>query len=182
MLTLALVLALGQVEPPPPMPLPEPEPPPESTYVPPAPTKPPPSPELRIGLGIGGGTLAGGAGLGIALLLTGQNSAFEPTFATAALSALLVAGVAFSIHQALGGNGEIILAFLGSAAMMGVAAGIAVAVDPGQPVGAILVAAAGSLPAAGAAVTLLELTTPNAKPKTGTVSFNLAPNGVYGTF
>lgn len=181
MLTLVLALALTQLEAPPPMPPPEPEAPPESRYTPPAKTTAPPR-ELRIGLGIGGGTLAGGAGLGLALLLTGQNTAFDPTFATAALSALLVAGVAFSIHQALGGNGEIILAFLASAAVMAGAAGIALAIDPVQPWGSVLVAAVGSAPAAGAAILMLELTTPNAKPKPGAVSFNLAPNGVYGTF
>lgn len=180
MLTFVLALAVSQVEPPPPMP--PAEPPPETRYVPPPPKKAPPSPELRVGLGVGGGTLAGGVGLGISLLLAGQNAAFDTSFATAALSALLVAGAAFSIHQALGGNGEVILAFLGSAAMMAGAAGIALAIDPGQPLTSVLVAAIGSAPAAGAAILVLELTTPNARPQSPRIALHFAPNGVSGTF
>lgn len=180
MLMLVLAVALAQVDPPPPMPLPD-EAPPEARYTPSV-KRDGPSQELRVGLGVAGGTLAGGAGLGIALLLTGQNSAFDPAFATAALSALLVAGVSFSIHQALGGNGEIILAFLTSAALMAGCTGIAFAIDAGPQITPILVAAIGSLPAAAGAILALELTTPGAKPQAPTVTLNMAANGFYGTF
>ena len=78
----------------------------------------PPSVFVRSLLGTGAGTLAGGASLGIALLLVGNNPSFDPTFATAALSSLMICGVAFAIHEALGGRGEITLSFLFTAIVM----------------------------------------------------------------
>lgn len=171
MLSLVLALALSQVEPV--------EPPPETRLAPPVEAPAPPSVVTRTLLSTGGGALAGAAGLGIAMLLVGANPSFDSVFATAALSALLITGVSFTLHQALGGNGEITLAFLGCALLVAGAAGLALAINPTRDLAPYLLTAIGSIPAAAAAVIALEGTTPKAKPKPRVA---LAFNGVYGTF
>jgi hypothetical protein len=141
---------------------------------------PPAAPVLtRSLLAIGGGTLAAGAALGISALLVGANPGFDPTFANAALGAMLVAGVSFSVHQAMGGRGEVLLALLFSSVVMAGAAGLATAIDGGQPLTPILTTAIGALPAAAAAVLGLELSTP--QPRTA-VRVALGPGVVRGTF
>jgi hypothetical protein len=171
MLSLALALALSQVEPA--------EPPPETRLTPPAEAPAPPSVVTRTLLSTGGGALAGAAGLGIAMLLVGANPNFDAVFATAALSALLITGVSFTLHQALGGNGEITLAFLGCALLVAGATGLALAINPSRDIAPYLLTAIGSIPAAAGAVIALEGTTPQAKPKP---RLAIAFNGVYGTF
>lgn len=168
MLSLVLALALSQAEPPP-----------ESRLVPPPEAPAPPSVVTRTLLSTGGGALAGAASLGIAMLLVGANPAFDSVFATGALSSLLITGVAFTLHQALGGSGEITLAFLGCAVLVAGAAGLALAINPSRDIAPYLLTAIGSVPAAAAAVFALEGTTPKSKPKS---RIALALNGVYGTF
>lgn len=127
----------------------------------------------------GAGVLASGAALGISVLLLGQNPAFDPTFANAALGAMLVAGVTFSIHQALGGRGEVLLALLLSAVTMAGSAAIASAIDGSIPTTAILTTAIGAVPAAAAAVLGLEGTSPAPKPR---VQLAFGPGVVSGRF
>jgi hypothetical protein len=178
---LVLALAVAQAEPVPVDPVPpQQEAPPEARVTPPPPPRAGPSVLTRSLLSTGGGTLAGGAAVGIALILTGGNPLFDPTFASAALSSILVAGVAFSIHAALGGRGEITLAFLLTAAAMAGTGMIVNAITQDRVTGPLLVAAIGALPAAALATLALEGTSP--KPKTTGATFNLAPTGVYGTF
>lgn len=166
MLSLLMALALSQAELPP-----------EARLIPPAAPPAPPSVVTRSLLATGGGALAGGASLGIALLLVGQNQRFDPTFATAALSALLITGVAFTIHEALGGRGEITLGFLLCAVVMAGAAGLAIAIDNTRELAPVLTMAIGSIPAAAAAVFGLEGTSPQARAKV-----QLTPTGISGTF
>lgn len=168
MLSLILTLALSQAELPP-----------EARVTPQPQPRDPPSAVTRSLLATGGGALAGAASLGIAYLLIGQNERFDPTFATAALSSLLISGVAFTIHQALGGHGEIILSFLACAVVMAGAAGLAVAIDNSRSMAPILTVAIGSIPAAAAAVLVLEGTTPQSKSR---VQVNVGPTGISGTF
>ncbi len=145
----------------------------------PAPREPP-SVLTRSLLATGGGTLAGGVSLGIALLLVGNNPNFDPTFATAALASLMITGVAFAIHEAMGGRGEITLSFLLTALVMAGAGGLGAAIGNGDRVLApVLAAAIGSLPAAAAAVFGLEATSPRPKAK---VAVAFGPTGFYGTF
>lgn len=176
MTSLVLLLALSQTAP-----LPDalPELPPEARVTPQPRAPEPPSVVTRSLLATGGGTLAGGASLAIAILLVGSNPNFDPTFATAALSSLLITGVAFAIHEALGGRGEITLSFLLAAVVMAGAAGLAVAIEPNHNISPLLTAAIGSLPAAAAAVFGLEATSPKAKPR---IAFAFGPTGVAGTF
>lgn len=142
----------------------------------------PPSVLTRSLLATGAGTLAGGVSLGIALLLVGTNPNFDPTFATAALASLMITGVAFAIHEAMGGRGEITLSFLLTAVVMAGAGGLAAAIGNGDRVLApVLAAAIGSLPAAAAAVFGLEATSPKPKPK-AKVSVAFGPTGFSGTF
>ena len=180
MLSLALALMLGQAaEPTPPPVEPAPEPPPEARVVPMPEMPPGPSPVTRSLLSAGGGSLGGPASLAIALLLIGQNPNFDPVFATGALSSLLITGIAFSLHQALGGGGEITLSFLGCALAMAGAAGLSLAIDPTKQIAPYLTVAIGSIPAAVLAVVGLEGTTPKARKGPRLV---VAPNGVSGTF
>jgi len=166
MLSLFMALALSQAELPP-----------EARLTPTAAAPPPPSVVTRSLLATGGGALAGGASLGIALLLVGQNQRFDPTFATAALSALLITGVAFTVHEALGGRGEITLGFLLCAVVMAGAAGLAIAIDSTRELAPVLTMAIGSIPAAAAAVFGLEGTSPQARAKV-----RVSPTGINGTF
>jgi hypothetical protein len=168
MLSLVMALALSQAVP---------ELPPEARVTPQPQAPAPPSVFTRSLLATGGGTLAGAASFGIAMLLVGQNQRFDPTFATAALSALLITGVAFTIHEALGGRGEITLGFLLCAVVMAGAAGLAFAIDDTHQLSPVLTMAIGSVPAAAAAVFGLEGTSPQARAKV-----QLTPTGIRGTF
>lgn len=133
----------------------------------------------RTLLGTGGGALAGAASLGIAVLLVGNNPNFDPTFATAALSSLLITGVAFAIHEALGGRGEITLALLFTSIVMASAGGIASAITGDRTLAPVLAAAIGSVPAAAAAMFGLEATSP--KPKVR-IALAFGPTGFSGRF
>jgi hypothetical protein len=176
MTSLVLLLALSQTSQ---LPDPLPELPPEARLTPQP--KPPEGPSVvaRSLLATGGGTLGGGASLAIAMLLLGSNPNLDTNFATAALSALMITGVAFAIHEALGGRGEITLSFLLTAVVMAGAAGLAVAIDSNRNVAPLLTAAIGSLPAAAAAVFGLEVTSP--KPKSR-VAIAFGPTGFRATF
>ncbi len=74
----------------------------------------------------GGAALAGsGAALGIVYAFTGireriasSGAKFDAVFGTAALGAIMVAGVGLAVHQAMGGKGEAALAMLASVACM----------------------------------------------------------------
>lgn len=182
-LGLLLALSLSQAGDAPPVePLPsQNEPPPEARVTPPAPQPQGVSVVTRALLAGAGGTLAGGASLGIGLLLVGGNAGLDPLFSTAALASLLVSGVAFSIHAALGGRGEITLAFIVAAAVMAGAGALSAALTQERFLGPILVAAIGSLPAAAAATFALEGTSPRPKRLPG-VAVTFAPNGLFATF
>lgn len=194
MLSLVLALALTQqqapVEPAPAPPVETPEaarldpfaphhdphfePPPERERTKPAPTIWP-----RAMLSGAGGVAGAGAALAISLAFTGANPSFDVNFATAALGSLLVTGVAFSIHQAMGGRGEITLALLLSIAAMAGSAALSSRLDGTVPRTPILTAAIGAVPAAALAVFALEGTTP--KPRRGP-QIAFGPLGLSGTF
>lgn len=169
MTSLVLALALTQVQ----------FPSENRAYAGPPPEQP--SVVTRSLLAGGGGVLASGAALGITVLLLGQKPAFDPTFANAALGAMLVAGVTFSIHQAMGGRGEVLLGLLLSAAVMAGSAAIASAIDGTIPTTAILTTAIGAVPAAAAAVLGLEGSSPAARPRPP-VRLAVGPGVVHGTF
>lgn len=179
---LLLALSLSQAEARPVEPLPtQDEPPPEARVTPPAPRPQGVSVVTRAVLAGGGGTLAGGASLGIGLLLANANPGLDPLFSTAALASLLVSGVAFSIHAALGGRGEVTLSFILAAAVMVGAGALTAAITQERYLGPLLVAAIGSLPAAALATFALEGTSPRPKRVPGlTVAF--APNGFFAAF
>lgn len=180
MWSLVLALALSQTDLRPPESAPSPsELPPEARLTPQPEPPAPPSVFTRSVLATGAGTLAGGASLGIALLLVGGNVNFDPTFATAALASLLITGVAFTVHEALGGRGEITLSFLLSAVVMAGAAVLGTALDSERMMSAVLTAAIGSLPAAAAAVFGLEGTSPKVKSRVAVV---FGPTGFRATF
>lgn len=184
-LALVLVLALSQTgQPPDAVPV-VPVVPEGGETTPPVPaeqkeSKPPMSVFTRSAIATSSATLAGGASLGIALLLVGNNPNFDATFATAALASLLITGVAFALHEVLGGRGEITLSFLLTAVVMAGAGALGAALAGGDRILApVLAAAIGSLPAAAAAVFGLEVTSP--KPKTQ-VAVRFGPTGIYGQF
>jgi hypothetical protein len=129
----------------------------------------------------GGGALGGPAALAISMLLVGSNARLDPLFANAALASLLITGVAFTIHQALGGRGEITLSFLACAVAMAGAAGLAYAIDPERTVAPYLATAIGSLPAAAVAVLALEGTTPAPRQR-ARVALTFTGTGVAGRF
>lgn len=180
MLSLVLALALSQSEPPLLPTDPMGEPPPEARLVPQPEPPPGPSVVTRSLLSTGGGSLGGPAALGIAMLLVGSNPRFDAVFASGALASLLITGVAFTLHQALGGRGEITLAFLACAALMAGAAGIALAANPTREYAPYLTIGIGSIPAAAAAVIALEGTSP--APRKRAIALSFTPTGVMGTF
>jgi len=120
------------------------------------------------------------ASLGITLALTGANPGLDSNFANAMLAPLLITGVGFAVHRALGGNGAIMLAWLVSFAVMGGSAAIAAAIDGTNHSTTTLYAALiGSLPAAAGAVWVMEATSPKAgRP----ARFALLPTGIAGVF
>ena len=116
----------------------------------------PPSLASRV-LFTGLGAVAGSAaGLGLSAALTAPSPALDTTFANAMLSALLLTGVGFTVHEAMGGRGEIMLALLSSVVIMGASAAIANAIDRTVPTAPILTSVIGTLPAAALVVLSLE--------------------------
>lgn len=177
-LSLVLLLALSQTEVPPEALPVAGDPPPAA--VPEPKGKQPPSVVTRSLVAGGAGAAAGGVSLGIALLLVGKNESFDTTFATAALASLMITGVTFALHEALGGHGEITLAFLLTAIVMAASGGISAAIAGGdRTLAPVLTAAIGSIPAAAAAVFALEVTSPRQKNR---VALGLSPTGIYGRF
>ncbi len=175
MLALVLVLSLGQVD----QPL-EPPPPPDSpaALTPPRPYKPPDVAQRSVLSGLAG--IAGaGAALGLTLAFAQGNAQFDTKFSTAALGAILVTGGAFTVHEMLGGRGEITLALLGAIVGMGLGALVANLVDQSVPLVPILTAVIGSVPAAALTVLSLEGTTPLPR---APVRVAMVPNGVLVTF
>jgi hypothetical protein len=178
-LSLVLLLALSQTEVPPEALPTQGEQPPAARPAEPK-VKEPPSVTTRTLLSGTAGAAAGGVSLGIALLLVGKNDNFDTTFATAALGSLMITGVTFALHEALGGHGEITLAFLFTAIVMAASAGISAAIANGdRTLAPVLTAAIGSIPAAAAAVFALEVTSPKSKPR---VALGIGPTGIYGQF
>lgn len=109
------------------------------------------------------GIAGASAALGIGLLLTESNSVLDVKFATAALAGLLLGGAAVTLHEALGGRGEIVLAIIASLGVMALSGFAAEALDGSMPRTAVLTVAMGALPAAALVVLGLEGTSP--KPK-----------------
>lgn len=109
--------------------------------------------------GVAGASVA----LGIGLLLTESGSVLDVKFATTALAGLLLGGAAVTLHEALGGRGEIVLAIIASLGVMALSGVAAEALDGSMPRTAVLTVAMGALPAAALVVLGLEGTSP--KPK-----------------
>jgi hypothetical protein len=114
------------------------------------------------------GVAGASAALGIGLLLYQSNSALDVKFATAALAGLLLGGLAVTLHEALGGRGEVVLGLIASLGVMALSGVVAEALDGGMPRTAVLTVAMGALPAAVLTVLALEGTSP--KPKTPRVT------------
>jgi hypothetical protein len=125
------------------------------------------------------GVAASFAGLGLAVALTGQNPGLDTNFSTAMVSPLLITGVAFMVHQALGGRGEVILSYAVTLAMMAGAAALAAGIDGRTPFTPVLTTLIGTLPAAVGAVWVLEATTGTSK---RSPHLALVPTGVAGVF
>ncbi len=167
MLALVLAAALAQAEPPP-EPRAAPPPPPVSSTL-----------GFRIGLSAAGGVVGAAAGLGVTLLLVSGNPALDSRFATAAMCALLVSGGVFSVHQVLGGRGEVALAILAGVLSYAAAAGVVAAIDASTvPLGPILLAAIGLVPAAGLSILGLETTSPDKR----RAELFVAPTGLLVRF
>ncbi|MEW6430259.1 MAG: hypothetical protein AB1730_02020 [Myxococcota bacterium] len=199
MLPLVLALSLAQVDTAAPTPPPEPPPadqPVEGT-VPPVelipsaepglPPVPPASavekkefsPPSRVLLSGGAGIAAGFAGLGIAVALTGSNPGLDTNFATAMVTPILLTGVSFMVHQALGGRGEVILAYVAALALMAGAAGLAVGIEGTSPMTPLITTLTGTVPATAAAVLILEAST-RKSPRAPQIA--LLPTGIAGVF
>lgn len=202
MLPLLLALSLAQVDAAAPTPPPEPpsaDQPAEGTVppvdllpeaepggepgLPPVPSVKQAAPETsvtkRVLISSAAGVAASFAGLGIAVALTGQNPGLDTNFATAMVSPILLTGVAFMVHQALGGRGEVILSYAVALAMMAGAAGLAAGIDGRTPFTPVLTALIGTLPAAAGAVWVLEATTRKSK---RAPQIALLPTGIAGVF
>lgn len=151
--------------------------------LPPVPTAKQAAPETsvtkRVLFSGAAGVAASFAGLGLAVALTGQNPGLDTNFATAMVSPLLLTGVAFMVHQALGGRGEVILSYAVALAMMAGAAGLAAGIDGRTPFTPVLTTLIGTLPAAAGAVWVLEATTRKSK---HAPQIALLPTGVAGVF
>jgi hypothetical protein len=165
-LSLVLALAVSQAEPPP------------ESRARPAPAEVALSVPVRATLSIVGGVLGAAAGLGLTLLLVSPNPNLDSKFATAAMGALLTTGAVFTIHEVLGGRGEVALAILAGLGSFAVAAAVAGAIDGNVPMGPILIAAIGALPASGLVALSLEATSPAARK----VDLFVAPTGLLVRF
>jgi hypothetical protein len=166
MLALALALALSQVELPP-----------EATATP-APQRLAVSVPMRATLSVLAGVVGAAAGLGLSLALVGGNPLLDVKFATAAMCALLTVGGVFTVHQLLGGRGEVALAVVVGLAAFAFAALGANAIDGTVPLGPILIASLGGLPAAGLVMLSLEGTSPRERK----VELLAAPTGLLVRF
>jgi peptidoglycan/LPS O-acetylase OafA/YrhL len=176
MLALLLALSLGQID----QPL-EPPPPPEQQPALSPPRAPPPPNVAQRSVFAGLAGIAGaGAALGLSLAFAQGNAQLDTRFSTAALGALLVAGGAFTVHEMLGGRGEITLALLAAIVGMGLGALVANLVDHSVPLVPILTAVIGAVPAAALTVLSLEGTTPMARQSPVRVA--MVPNGVLVAF
>lgn len=133
----------------------------------------------RVLISGGAAVAASFAGLGLAVALTGQNPGLDTNFATAMVSPLLLTGVAFMVHQALGGRGEVILSYAVALAMMAGAAGLAAGIDGRTSFTPVLTTLIGTLPAAAGAVWVLEATT---KKSNRAPQIALLPTGIAGVF
>lgn len=139
-----------------------------------------PSVPLRASLSTAAGTFGGGAAMGLVALLSMNSTGFDSTFSTAALVAVMSSGVAFAVHTALGGKGEVILGFLAAIPWVVGAAGILYAAQVTPTLRPLLVGAIASLPAAASAVVVLELSQPHARARP--LQLQVTPTGVAGTF
>lgn len=137
------------------------------------------SPTSRVLLSGGAGIAASFAGLGIAVALTGSNPGLDTNFATAMVTPILITGVSFMVHQALGGRGEVILAYVAALAVMAGAAGLAVGIEGTSPMTPVITTLIGTLPATAAAVLILEATT-RKSPRAPQIA--LLPTGIAGVF
>ncbi|GMU61935.1 MAG: hypothetical protein AMXMBFR34_36980 [Myxococcaceae bacterium] len=138
-----------------------------------------PSVTTRVLLSGTASVAASFGGMGLALALTGANPALDTNFAVAALSPILIAGVGYAVHSALGGRGEPILAYLLALSLMAGAAGLASAIDGTNPATPILTTLIGTLPAAAGAIFVLEFTT---KKSRRAPQVALLPTGVSAVF
>ena len=145
-----------------------------------APKSQPQAPSIltRSLLAAGGGAVAGGLSLGVVVLLVGSNPNLDATFANAVFASITIAGVALATHQALGGRGEVVWSFLMTAAVMGGAAGLAIAIDGRRELTPFITTAIGVVPAAAAAVFGLEVSSPRQRG----LSVSFTPGGFQGTF
>lgn len=126
-----------------------------------------------------GGLAGSGAGLGLTLAITGTGRTLDTTFANAMLSALLITGVAFTVHETMGGRGEVMLALLSSLVVMGSAAIAAQAIDRTVPAAPILTTLIGTVPAAALSVLALEGTSTRVR---GRVQVAVSPSGGFLAF
>jgi len=149
MLALVLFLSVSQVAPP----TPQPQPGDTATVA------------TRAAWSGAAGLVGAGAGLGISLLFSFANPSFDAKFATSALSALLIAAAVVTVHEALGGRGEIVFAIVCSLGIMALSGVLAEAMDGGVPKTPILIAAMGAVPASALSVLVLEASSPKPKSK-----------------
>jgi peptidoglycan/LPS O-acetylase OafA/YrhL len=177
MLALVLALSVGQIDQPldqPPAPVEQPV----DAALKPTAFKPPDVAQRSVLSGLAG--IAGaGVALGLTLGFAAGNAQFDTKFSTAALGAILVTGGAFTVHQMLGGRGEITLALLGAIVGMGLGALVANLADQSVPLVPILTAVIGSVPAAALTVLSLEGTTPLPRQP---VRISMLPSGILVTF
>lgn len=146
----------------------------------PAPVAEGPSVPVRASLSTAAGTLGGGAALGLVALLSMNSTGFDSTFTTAALTAVMTSGVAYALHAALGGRGEVILGFLAAIPWVVGVTGILYAAQVSPALRPLLLGAISSLPAAASAVVVLELSQPRIKSRP--VQLQVTPTGLAGTF
>ena len=169
MLSLVLVLSLAQADPiqPPPADAPVAEPSLDPSVVP-APEsplrlqRPPDRPVRRVLLstagGVGGGAVALGITLGLTTCFLTCTPKLDVSFANAALGSLLITGVAFAVHQAVGGGGEIILPLLAVMAIMAGSAVLGNVINPNVPQAQLISTAIGLVPASLVAALILNAT------------------------
>jgi hypothetical protein len=138
-----------------------------------------PSRFSRAAASTGGGVLGGVAALGISLGIGLSNPGLDLSFANAALAAIMIAGVSFTVQHAMGGHGEVIFALFGAIAMVACATLAAQAIAGGSPVDvAWITTAIGSIPASVASVALLELSSP----EKSSISMSAGPGSLLVRF
>ncbi len=129
----------------------------------PVPRQRPPEPSRmgRAWAEAGAGVLGAAASLGAVEAMLAANNRLDGSFTNVGLGAIMVAGVAFTVHNALGGRGEVLFALLGSLTMMAGAFACAQAIDPTGRDVTWLTTAIGAAPAALGAMGMLELSSPS---------------------